>query len=52
MAQIIILIKVELDPAVSVNGWLSLELVKCLATARWEETSLLEGGTEGNRATL
>lgn len=46
MAQIIILIKVEPDPAISVNGGLSLELVKCLTTPRWEETCLLEGGTE------
>ena len=52
MARIITLIKFEPDPAISVNGWLSLELVKCLTTTRRQETCLLEGGTEENRATL
>lgn len=52
MAQIIILIKVEPDPAISVNGGLSLELVKCYTTTRRQEICLLEGGIEGNGATL
>ena len=52
MAQIIILIKVEPDHTISVNGGLSLELVKCLITTRRQETCLLEGGIEGNGAML